>query len=239
MSKKPLDSLSIFFPVYNEEENIALVIIDAVKNAGKIADKFEIICVNDGSQDQTKAIVKKLAAIYPSVRLFTHKKNQGYGATIRTGLEHCRYNWIFFTDSDGQFHFDELATFIKHRDEADFVVGYRAKRQDHLVRIILAQGLLKCWNRLMFDLKLRDIDCAYKLIPKKCLTGIKLTTSSAITVTELVYRLTKKGCHYIEVPVTHYPRLHGMQTGSNPRVILRALRESIRLWWEITCTSAV
>lgn len=230
MAKKRLSSLSIFVPVYNEEANISLVIQDALDYAPQVADQFELIIINDGSSDDTARIVKAYKRQYPEIRLVNHTKNKGYGAAIKTGFKVAQYDWLFFTDSDRQFRFDELprfATFVTH---ADYVVGYRRSRRDPILRLLLAQGLLRIWNYLLFGLTIRDVDCAYKLIPRRLISSIRLTTESAITVTELIYRLTQAGYTYVQVPVTHYSRPYGHQTGSNPRVILKALKESLRLW---------
>ena len=225
-----LSSLSVFVPAYNEEANISLLIEDALIYLPKVAKKFEIIIVDDGSQDHTREIVATYSKQYPAVRLISHTKNQGYGAAIKTGLKAARYDWTFFTDSDRQFRFDELQSFIKYTTKYDFVIGYRRIRRDPILRLILAQIFLRFWNYFLFGLKLRDIDCAYKLIPTKLTKNIILSTSSAITVTELMYRLINQGCKFVEVPVNHYERSYGTQTGSNPKVIIRALKESIALW---------
>ena len=225
-----LSSLSVFVPAYNEEANISLLIEDALVFLPKVAEKFEIIIVDDGSQDHTREIVSTYSKQYPSVHLISHAKNQGYGAAIKTGLKAARYDWTFFTDSDRQFRFEELPSFIKYTDKYDFVVGYRRIRRDPILRLVLAQIFLRFWNYLLFGLKLRDIDCAYKLIPTRLTKKLKLTTQSAITVTELMYRLINGGHKFVEVPVNHYERSYGTQTGSNPKVIIRALKESIALW---------
>lgn len=225
-----LSSLSIFVPTYNEEANISLIIEDVLKYVPALAKKWELIVVNDGSIDQTARIVKTYSERYSEIRLINHARNRGYGAAVKTGLRSARYDWIFFTDSDRQFRFEELASFISNRESADFVIGYRKKRRDPLVRLIIAQGFLRLWNYLLFGLTVKDVDCAYKLIPKKCLNKLSLTTESAITVTELLYKLTKKGYRYAEVPVTHYPRPYGHQTGNHPSVMYKALRESVALW---------
>ncbi len=228
-----LNSLSVFVPVYNEEANIGLIIEDALLYLPKVAHKYELIIVNDGSTDETIRIVNSYLSQYSVIRLVSHRQNRGYGAAVKTGLKTARYDWIFFTDSDRQFRFDELPQFLAHRHGVDFVIGYRIKRQDSLWRLILAQGFLRLWNYLLFGLTLRDIDCAYKLLPKSAIAKIKLDTESAITVTELLYRLIKLGLSYREVPVTHYPRPYGRQTGNDPRVIIRALKESLMLWQKI------
>ncbi len=225
-----LSSLSIFVPTYNEEANISLIIEDVLKYVPSLADKWELIVVNDGSTDQTARMVRTYSERYENIRLINHAKNRGYGAAVKTGLRESRYNWIFFTDSDRQFRFDELSSFIAKRDLGDYVIGYRKKRRDPLIRLIIAQGFLRIWNYLLFGLTVKDVDCAYKLIPKKCLKNISLKTESAITVTELLYKLTLRGYRYVQVPVTHYSRPYGRQTGNHPSVMYKALRESVALW---------
>lgn len=225
-----LTSLSIFVPTYNEEANISLIIEDVLKYVPSLAKKWELIVVNDGSTDQTARIVKTYSERFSEIRLINHSHNRGYGAAVKTGLKSARYDWIFFTDSDRQFRFEELSSFISHRDSADFVIGYRKKRRDPLIRLIIAQGFLRVWNYFLFGLTVKDVDCAYKLIPKKCLNKIVLSTESAITVTELLHKLIKRGYKYKEVPVTHYPRPYGHQTGNHPSVMYKALRESVALW---------
>ncbi len=225
-----LSSLSIFVPTYNEEANIGLIIEDVLQYVPSLATKWELVVVNDGSTDQTARIVRAYSERYQEIRLINHKTNRGYGAAVKTGLRSVQYDWIFFTDSDRQFHFDELSSFVDSREGVDFVIGYRQKRRDPLIRLVIAQGFLRLWNYLLFGLTIKDVDCAYKLIPKKCLNHLTLTTDSAITVTELLYKLIKKGYSYRQVSVTHYPRPYGHQTGNHPSVMYKALRESVALW---------
>lgn len=228
-----LSSLSIFMPAYNEEANIAATIIDAAKAAKQVAKTYEIIVVNDGSHDKTKEIVAKLAKSDPRIRLVNHQTNQGYGAAVKTGLKATKLDWIFFTDSDGQFHYDELSRFVEATTQADLVIGYRKKRMDPFHRVFVAQVLLKFWNFALFGLTVRDVDCAYKLFPKKVKDSIKLETSSAITVTEFIVKALKKGYKIKQLPVTHYARKFGEQTGGNWRVIARAAIESFHLYKEL------
>ena len=230
MIRDKLKELTVFFPAYNEAGNIKKTLADAAKYIQKVSDKYEIIVVDDGSSDDTSLLVAEYGKKHSFVKLVSHPKNLGYGASIKTGLKEAQYDWGFFTDSDGQFQFDELPHFISLRDQADVVIGYRHKRRDPLLRLILAQVLLKYWNLLLFGLRLKDVDCAYKLIPKNLLDNITLETSSAITITELMTKLIRNGATIHQTPINHYERKMGIQTGSNPRVILRALRESFVLW---------
>lgn len=232
MAKK-LSSLSIFMPAYNEEGNIAATILDADKAAAQYATRYEIIVVNDGSHDQTAKIVTDLARLNKHIRLVNHAVNRGYGAAVKTGLAACRYDWIFFTDSDGQFHYDELGKFVEAAAHADLVMGYRKKRMDPFHRVFVAQVLLKIWNFVLFGLTVRDVDCAYKLFSKKVRDTVKLQTESAITVSEFIIKTKAANFRIKQLPVRHYPRRFGEQTGGNWRVIARAARESFVLYQEI------
>ena len=220
-------------PAYNEEGNIAQVVLDAAVAAGKVAKEYEVIVVNDGSRDNTGKIVKELGDRDPHIKLVSHKVNRGYGGAVKSGLKACKMDYIFFTDSDGQFHFDELERFISQRTEADLILGYRKKRMDPFHRIFVAQVLLKIWNYVLFGLTVRDVDCAYKLFPRYVRDAITLDTESAITVTEFIVKAIRHGYTLKETPVTHYPRKFGEQTGGNWRVILRAATDSFHLYKQL------
>lgn len=228
-----LSSLTIFMPAYNEESNIQRVVQEAARAAKPLAKRYEVLVINDGSKDKTAEKVRKLQEKDSHIRLISHEENLGYGAAVKTGLKNAGMDWIFFTDSDGQFNFRELGDFVKNRSKADLIIGYRRKRQDPLHRIIVAQILLKIWNRVLFGLKVKDVDCAYKLFKRDVAKKIILETESAITVTEFLVRAKKKGYTFYEIPVVHYPRRHGTQTGGNIGVIFKAARESLHLFFEL------
>jgi glycosyltransferase involved in cell wall biosynthesis len=156
-----------------------------------------------------------------------------YGAAVKTGLKSCTKDWIFFTDSDGQFHYDELPKFAQASSAGDLIIGYRKKRMDPFHRVFVAQVLLKIWNFVLFGLTVRDVDCAFKLFKREIRDSIQLRTESAITVTELIVKAKTHGYRILQLPVTHYPRKFGDQTGGNWRVIARAARESFALYKEL------
>lgn len=230
---KKLTSLSIFMPAFNEEGNIAATIIDAEKAARRISQEYEIIIVNDGSRDRTAEIVKELSKVNPRLKLVSHAHNKGYGAAVKTGLANCKKDWIFFTDSDGQFHYDEIEKFVEAASNADLIMGYRKKRMDPFHRVFVAQVLLKVWNFVLFGLTVRDVDCAYKLFSRRVKDSVKLKTESAITVSEFIIKTKAAGFRIKQLPVIHYPRLFGEQTGGNWRVIMRAAKESFKLYKEL------
>lgn len=231
--QKKLTSLSIFMPAYNEEGNIAATVIDAEKAARRVARRYEVVVVDDGSQDKTAEIVRELGKQNPNIRLISHRINKGYGAAVKTGLSACRLDWIFFTDSDGQFRYDELEDFVQAKGRADLVIGYRKKRMDPFHRVFVAQVLLKIWNFLLFRLTVRDVDCAYKLFSRQVRDSIVLQTSSAITVTEFIVKAIRHGYKIKQIPVIHYARRFGQQSGGNWRVIARAAIESFHLYQEL------
>ncbi|MCA9256878.1 MAG: glycosyltransferase family 2 protein [Phycisphaerales bacterium] len=225
---KRLSSISIFFPFYNEEANIENVAKAALRIAPTIADRFEIILVNDGSRDETGAIADRLADTHPEIRAVHNRPNRGYGGAVRRGIEEARMDWVFFSDGDGQFDLAELPKLIALLSDADMAVGYRIDRADPLPRRLNAF----CWGtlvRTLFGIRVRDIDCAFKLIPRRLIDAITLESDGAMISTELLAKATYQGLRIREVGVRHYPRTAGEQTGANFRVILKAFRELFAL----------
>lgn len=228
-------NISAFFPAYNEEENIVPVVESAIKVLKEVADQYEIIVVDDGSRDKTHQVVEDLDRKYPEVKLITHEKNLGYGAALYTGFKNCRYEFIFFSDGDNQFDLEELKKLIPFIKKADLVTGYRVQRHDSFWRKINARG----WNtlvRLLLDIRVKDINCAFKLFKKETLERIDiehLKSQGAMANTEILARLRKIDASIIEIPVNHYPRLYGRATGAKPRIILRAFKELIGLYREL------
>ncbi len=223
-----LSSLSIFFPCYNEAENVERVTHAAVEAAPQFAESFEVIIVNDGSRDRTGQIADQLAAEIPEVRAVHNRPNRGYGGAVARGLTEARMEWIFFTDGDGQFDIGEVPKLIELLDRGDFAVGYRMKRADSFLRVLNARA----WGvlvRAVFGLTVRDIDCAFKLLPKSLIDAIELQSEGALISTELLAKAERHGLRIVETGVNHYPRKAGRQTGANPAVILKAFYELFKL----------
>ena len=222
-----LKEVSCFFPAYNEEENIVRTIQAAKMVLEKIAEKYEIIVVDDGSKDKTAEIVKRISSGNDRVRLVSHEKNMGYGMALRTGFKSCRYEWIVFTDSDGQFDFTEFPNFIKEqkKTQADLVVGYYKKRQVPLKRkfnTFVWQLII----RALLGLKVRDIDCGFKFIRKSVIDSMTLTSErGAFISTEFLSKAVQSKHKIVEIPVTHYPRKGGDATGADIKVILNSFKD--------------
>lgn len=223
-----LPSLTIFFPFYNEEANIERVVGSALKAAPAFADKFEIIMVNDGSKDRTGELADKLEQQHPECRAAHNRPNQGYGGAVKRGFKEARMEYIFFTDGDGQFDISEISKLVQLLDHCDLAVGYRIKRADPFMR----KANAFCWGtlvRTLFGIRVRDIDCAFKLIPKSFMDSIELWSDGALISTELLAKATNSGLRIKEVGVNHYPRQAGEQTGAKLGVILKAFRELFKL----------
>lgn len=219
-----LASLSSFVPAYNEEGNVERMVDTLKAVLPQVANDFEIIVVNDGSKDRTGEIADRLAKEDPKVRVVHHEVNMGYGAAVRSGINACQKEYLFFTDGDGQFDVAQLSLLVPLITGHDGVIGFRLNRQDPWIRKLNAWA----WNRLvrlMFGLKVKDIDCAFKLFHRRVFERIHLESSGAMISTEMLVKIKKKGYKLHEVGVFHSPRLAGKQTGANLRVILRAFRE--------------
>jgi len=228
-----IDKLSVFLPTYNEQDNIKGVVLSVKKVLQETAKEWELLIINDGSSDNTKDVVEALSNEDKRIRVIDHPINQGYGASLRTGLYESKYEWIAFIDSDGQFNFAEITDFIEKQKEtnADLVIGYYKKRRVSIFKKITS----KIWEMLvfiMFGLHVRDIDCGFKLIRKDVIDKIpKLeSTRGAFISSELLIKARKSGFKIVEIPITHYPRLKGAGTGRNLNVILKSFADLFRLW---------
>lgn len=225
--------LSIFFPFWNEEDNVVSVVEKAASVAEKIAEKWEIIMIDDGSSDKTLEKMKTLSLKDKRLITFPHTKNRGYGAALKSGLENARYEYIVFNDGDGQFDFSEVTKLLDKIEHADMVIGYRKKRLDHPFRHVL-MNLLKVWDFIFFRFRFKDIDCGFKLFRKEAVRKLlPLSSEGAMITTEILAKAKKKNLKILEVEVHHFPRIYGDQSGGNLRVILRAIKESLSIWKEL------
>ncbi|MEK7112162.1 MAG: glycosyltransferase family 2 protein, partial [Patescibacteria group bacterium] len=220
-------------PTYNEEGTIRTTVESARKVLSRVAERWEIIVVNDGSNDRTGEIARQLSEKDKRVRVINHASNRGYGAALKSGFYNAQYSWIAFTDSDGQFDFSEITNFIKRQGEsgADLVIGYYKKRRVSLFKK-LTTSLWEFFVFLLFGLKVRDIDCGFKFISKKVIDTIPKLESErgAFISSEVLIKATKGGFKIVEIPVTHYPRTKGVGTGRRLNVIIKSFVDLFRLW---------
>jgi glycosyltransferase involved in cell wall biosynthesis len=224
-----LDGLSVVLPAHNEEENLANAVREAIAAAEQVSRRQEIVVVDDGSQDATAELAEALAAMDSRVRLVRHERNRGYGCAVRSGIAAARMEWVLLTDADLQFDLSQLTEFVPHTADAELVVGYRATRNDPLIRRLNADG----WNalvHLLFRLPVHDVDAAFKLIRRDTLEGLGLISTGAAIDTELLAKASRNGARIVELPVMHRPRVAGESSGADLHVIVRAFREIFRVW---------
>jgi glycosyltransferase involved in cell wall biosynthesis len=228
--KQKLAQLSIFFPAYNEEENVPIVVKRALEVLLQVADEYEVIIVNDGSQDRTGEVAEELARAHPCVGVIHHERNLGYGAALRSGFRGAKYPWVAFTDSDGQFDLADIERFLPFTDSADLILGYRLQRADSLIRRIYTLG----WAlipRILLGMDVRDYSCGFKLIRKSVIEAVEpLQGEEKVYQIELLTKAKRKGFRFAEVGVHHYPREFGQQTGANLGVVARSIREMFDLY---------
>jgi glycosyltransferase involved in cell wall biosynthesis len=221
-------SITVFFPCYNEQDNVRRVVERAIAVLDGLGADYEILVVDDGSSDATGRIADEVAAGHSTVRVIHHPRNLGYGAALQSGLRAATKTLVFYTDGDGQFDLAELPPLLPLIERYDIVACYRMNRRDNIVRKFNGWA----WTTLVryaFSLKVRDVDCAFKLYRRSILDDIKMESTGALISTEILARAVRKGYTMTQRPVHHYPRTAGRQTGASPRVILRAFRELWRL----------
>lgn len=220
--------------MHNEEGNIEQVVTSAVAVLSEIADRYEVIVVDDGGRDRTGEIADRLAAANPLVKVVHHAVNRGYGAAVRSGFEAAKYPLVGFVDGDNQFDLGELPILLRALDGVDIVSGYRIRRRDpafwRLYSFLYNQA-----GRLLFSFPIRDVDCGFKIYRRDVLDRLlpRLQNTGALINMEMLARARKMGARVTEVGVHHYPRETGSQTGGKPAVIFRAFKEMLQLWREL------
>ena len=221
-------SISVFFPCHNEADNVAAIVEKARGVLESLTDDYEIIIVDDGSTDGTDKLADEMAEKFEKVKAIHHETNLGYGAALQSGFRAANKELVFYTDGDSQFDIAELADIIDMAEQYDIVSCFRLNRQDNLLRRFNA----RCWTGLiclLFGLKLRDIDCAFKLFKREIFDNIEMKSTGALIDAEILARAVRKGYTIAQKGVHHYPRETGKSSGANPAVIFRAFGELIKL----------
>jgi glycosyltransferase involved in cell wall biosynthesis len=222
--------LSVFFPAYNDSGTIASLVISAIRAARQLTPDFEVIVVNDGSVDQTAEILDELAATYPEVRVIHHDANRGYGGALRTGFAHATRERVFYTDGDAQYDPSEMAVlWERFADDVDLVNGYKISRSDPLHRIVIGR-VYHHTVRLLFGLKVRDVDCDFRMMRRAIFDAVRLEKDSGVICLEMMKKIQDAGFRIAEVPVHHYHRAYGRSQFFNFRRLARTAVDVGRLW---------
>jgi glycosyltransferase involved in cell wall biosynthesis len=230
-SPTPKPSISAFLPCLNEAGNIADTVGRLARVLADITDCYEIIVVDDGSTDDTAKVVQQLAAENPNIRLISHLRNLGYGRAVASGIAAARYDWVFFSDGDGQFDFNDLYRFIPYTPDYPLIVGYRRRRQEGFRRTLTS----KVYNsvvRLLFGLRRKDINCSFQLMRRDIFERIKVESVQFFVDTEMMTKAHNLGYMMKELPVKHLARRMGKSTIRLKHVV-STIREMRRQWREI------
>lgn len=224
--------LSVVLPAHNEEANIEIVVERALEVLPDFVDDFEVVVVNDGSRDRTPRIIDELGKKDARVKPVHHKVNRGYGAALTSGFQATTGDYVMFMDADRQFDIADIALLAPFVQRFDIVAGFRMQRNDPFHRKLFAETF-NVVVRILFGVHLRDIDCAFKIFRGDMLRSITLTAPGALINTEMQAKLRRQGATLEQIGVHHYPRVAGTATGGSFRVILRAMRETVFLWWRM------
>ncbi len=231
-----IEELSVFLPAYNEEGNVENTSKQVIKVLQKIASKWELIIVDDGSRDKTGTIADKLAGRDKHVKVVHLRPNRGYGGALKAGFATSKYSWVAFMDIDGQFDFAEISKFIDVQKQvrADMVLGVRLNRADPFVRKLFTFVWSKLLPRLLLGLRVTDYSCGFKLIRKQVYDSVlPLVGEEKVTQIEFLTKAQRRGYRFAEVGVNHFPRYSGKQTGADLKVVLRSVRDLLKLWYRL------
>jgi len=221
--------LSLILPAHNEQDNIEIVVRDALATLPEYAPDFEILVVNDGSRDKTGSIIDRIHAEDPRVIPIHHPSNRGYGGALISGFSASTGDFVMFMDADRQFDIRDIRLLAPFVDLFDIVAGFRMERSDPIHRRINAE-IFNLAVRILFGVHMRDLDCAFKIFRGDQIRSLSLTTSGALINAEIQSKLRRQGATIVQVGVPHHPRVAGQATGGDLKVILRAMRETISLW---------
>ena len=225
-------SLSVVLPAHNEAENLPVVVPEVISTLPIFTAKFEVIVVDDGSGDDTAKVLEELSRKHPELCVRRHQVNRGYGAALATGFRATTGDYVMFMDSDRQFSISDLALLSPFVGKFDIVAGFRKERNDPLHRRVFAE-IFNVTVRILFGVHMRDIDCAFKVFRGDQIRSLELTAPGALINTEIQAKLRRIGATVEQVGVSHYPRVAGHASGGSLRVILRAMRETVALWWQM------
>jgi glycosyltransferase involved in cell wall biosynthesis len=231
--KASATGLSVFFPAYNDSGTIASLVITAIQSAAKLTPNHEVIVVNDGSSDGTAQILEELARIYPQFRIVTHEENRGYGGALRSGFATASKEIVFYTDGDAQYDPSEMeALWRAMRTDVDLVNGYKISRSDPWHRILIGR-VYHHTVKFMFGLRVRDVDCDFRMMRRTIFDRVRLEKNSGVICLEMMKKIQDSGFRIVEVPVHHYHRAYGKSQFFNFPRIYRTGLDVLKLWFAL------
>ncbi len=230
-------SITAFFPCYNDANTIGALVVQVEAQLRLLTDDYEIVVVNDGSRDQSAAVLQTLLSSHANLRVVTHHTNQGYGAALRSGFQAATKSLVFYTDGDGQYGVDELPVLaMLMTDDTDFVNGMKMTRQDAAHRVFIG-NLHNFATRWLFWLPISDVDCDFRLVRRSVVEAIDLRSNSGSICVELVKKAQRAGARFREVSVHHYARQWGQSQFFQPARILRTYLDLAGMWVDLMVAS--
>jgi len=232
MAKTPC-SITAFCPCYNDAGTIASMVLLMDKTLTELTDDYEVVVVDDGSRDHSRAILHRLLKQYPQLKVVFHEQNKGYGGALRSGFATATKDLIFYTDGDFQYDVTELKRLLPRlRDDIDVVNGYKIHRADPLHRKIIGR-IYHNLMRVAFGFKLRDVDCDFRLIRRSVFDRIQLTRDTGVICVEMIKKMQDAGVRFAEVPVSHFFRSYGTSQFFNFHRLVRVAISLFGLWIEL------
>lgn len=228
-----VSSVSAFFPCYNDALSIGKMVRDVHAGLETAVDDFEVIVVNDGSQDNSLAVLHELAAEFPRLRIVDHTSNRGYGGALLSGFEAATKQWVFYTDGDAQYDAGEIVRCIAAvQADTDIVQGFKIGRGDPWHRKVIGRTYHHV-VKLLFRLRVRDTDCDFRLIRQTLLDKVTLRSSTGVICVEMMCSFQRVGARFVQVGVSHYSRPHGKSQFFRLPAIARSARQLLQLWWRL------
>jgi glycosyltransferase involved in cell wall biosynthesis len=226
-------SLTAFFPAYNDQHTIEGIVRTVAYEIRKVTDDFEVLVVDDGSKDETGDILDRLKGELPFLRVIHHERNLGYGAALITGFQNAKKELVFYTDGDGQYDVRELHNLLARlKPNVDLVNGYKVKRADAWHRILIG-AIYRRAMRCAFRLSIRDVDCDFRLFRRYIFETISLESRSGVICVEMAKKFEVAGFRMVEVPVSHYPRMHGRSEFFRVRHLAYTFKGLLKIWWTL------
>ncbi len=227
-------SITVFFPCYNDAGTIGVMVMRAIQTLRQVSGDYEVLVINDGSVDDSRAILEELSRLYPREFCFENRTQpSGYGGVLRAGFAKATKEWIFYTDGDAQYDARELKLLTeKISDDIDFINGWKIKRRDPLIRIWIGMAY-QYFVKLLFGLKIRDVDCDFRLMRREIFDVITLESNTGSITFELVKKAQDAGYRFVEVPVRHYYRQYGESQFFNIPRVGRTLMALLGWWWRL------
>jgi glycosyltransferase involved in cell wall biosynthesis len=221
------ESVTVFFPVYNDEATVRLVTEKALAVCAQLTDAYEVIIVDDGSPDASGEIADELACEHAQVRAVHHPTNRGYGAAVRTGLAESRHEWICFTDGDDEYDLRDLRKLWRLRHRYDLIITFRYARRYSGLRILVSR-VYNVVLRQLFYTRYRDVSTGLRLVRKQVVDELVLEATSPFIGAEIAIKAMLKGYRVGEMGIQTFPRQFGTGNSTSPHNIYRTITDMLR-----------